>query len=51
MAHAHCTEPGQGPGVSFDITLCTVHTKQAQGTIVFYCVHPGPCPSSSLGPV
>ena len=32
--------------MGFYITLCTVHTtqEQGQGTIFFYCVHPGPCP-------
>ena len=32
--------------MGFFITLCTVHTTQGQGTIVFCCAHPGPC----LGP-
>ena len=32
--------------MGFCITLCTVHTTQwqGQGTIVFYCVYPCPCP-------
>ena len=32
--------------MGFYIMLCTVHTAQGQGTIVFHCVHPGPCPVS-----
>ena len=29
--------------MGFYIMLCTVHTTQGQGTIVFYCICPGPC--------
>ena len=47
ITHSHCT--GQGPGndgycTHAIYTLCTIHTTQGQGTIAFYCVHPGPCP-------
>ena len=45
MAHSHCTWQGQGPRNSgLHIALCTVHTNQTQGIIVFYCAHPSPCP-------
>ena len=39
--------------MGFYITLCTVHTTQGQGevTIVFYCVHPSPCPVPCASPV
>ena len=63
MAQTHCTGPGQEQGqgmklgtMGFYISiLCTVHTTQGQGqiqgTIVFYCSHPIPCPSHCPGPV
>ena len=57
MAHAHCTGPGPGlrlGTMGFCIMLCTVPTTQVQGqgqgTIVFYCSHPGPCPSPCRDP-
>ena len=45
MACSHCMGPGTGNNGVY-ITLCTVHTAQGQGqgTIVFHCVHSGPCP-------
>ena len=33
---------GDREKMEFYITECTVHTTQGQGTIVFYCAHPGP---------
>ena len=34
--------------MGFYITLCTVHTTQAQGTIVFYCTHRFPARSRAV---
>ena len=45
------SRPGLGLGaMEFYIMLCTVHTRQGQGTIVFYCARPSPCPGLGLGP-
>ena len=51
MAHSHCTGPGQGQELGNDgflyYTMYCIHytgTGAGQGTIVFYCARPGPCP-------
>ena len=52
MAHTYCTGPGSRPGMmGFYITICTIHTTQGQGTIVFYCAHPSSSPCSRPSPV
>ena len=51
MAHAHCTRLDGTGNDEFLITLCTVHTTQVQGSIVFYCGHSDPCPGPGPGPV
>ena len=46
------TGTGTGEMMGFYIMLCSVHTTQGQGqeqgTIVFYCTHPRPCPGPGL---